>query len=45
MRPFGPVSLIPRATEVLFALGADKQVVGVTFECHHLPAVRERPAR
>lgn len=36
------VSLIPSATEILFALGAGDDVVGVTFECDHPPAARER---
>ncbi len=36
------VSLIPSATEILFALGAGDEVVGVTFECDHPPAARER---
>lgn len=37
------VSLIPSATEILFAVGAGDDVVGVTFECDHPPAARERP--
>ena len=37
------VSLIPSATEILFAIGAGDDVVGVTFECDHPPAARERP--
>ncbi len=36
------VSLIPSATEILFAIGAGDDVVGVTFECNHPPAARER---
>lgn len=36
------VSLIPSATEILFAIGAGDEVVGVTFECDHPPAARER---
>ena len=35
------VSLIPSATEILFAVGAGDDVVGVTFECDHPPAARE----
>ncbi len=31
------VSLLPSTTEILFALGAGDQVVGVTFECDHPP--------
>lgn len=36
------VSLLPSATEILFALGAGRQVVGVTFECDHPPEARRR---
>ena len=36
------VSLLPSTTEILFAIGAGDQVVGVTFECDHPPAARER---
>ena len=36
------VSLIPSATEILFAVGAGDDVVGVTFECDHPAAARER---
>ena len=36
------VSLIPSATEILLAIGAGDDVVGVTFECDHPPAARER---
>ncbi|WP_432747616.1 ABC transporter substrate-binding protein [Streptomyces sp. JH002] len=36
------VSLLPSATEILFALGAGDDVVGVTFECDHPPQARER---
>ncbi|MFB7762308.1 cobalamin-binding protein [Streptomyces xiamenensis] len=36
------VSLLPSATEILFALGAGDRVVGVTFECDHPPQARER---
>ena len=36
------VSLIPSATEILFAVGAGDDVVGVTFECDFPPAARER---
>lgn len=36
------VSLIPSATEILFAVGAGDEVVGVTFECDHPRAARER---
>jgi iron complex transport system substrate-binding protein len=36
------VSLLPSATEILFALGAGDDVVGVTFECDYPPAARTR---
>ena len=36
------VSLLPSATEILFALGAGEDVVGVTFECDHPPEARSR---
>ncbi len=36
------VSLVPHATELLFALGLDEQVVGVTHECDYPPAALER---
>ena len=36
------VSLLPSATEIVFALGAGEAVVGVTFECDHPPAARSR---
>ena len=36
------VSLLPSATEILFALGVGDAVVGVTFECDHPPAARDR---
>ena len=36
------VSLLPSATEILFALGAGEDVVGVTFECDHPPEARRR---
>jgi iron complex transport system substrate-binding protein len=37
------VSLVPHATELLFALGAGDEVVAVTHECDHPPAAAERP--
>ncbi|MGY2875420.1 iron complex transport system substrate-binding protein [Marmoricola sp. URHA0025 HA25] len=37
------VSLLPSTTEILFAIGAGEEVVGVTFECDHPPAARSRP--
>lgn len=36
------VSLLPSATEILFAIGAGDQVVGVSVECDHPPAARTR---
>ena len=36
-------SLVPAATEILFALGLGDQVVGVTHECDWPPEARERP--
>jgi iron complex transport system substrate-binding protein len=35
------VSLLPSATEILFAIGAGSQVVGVTHECDHPPEARQ----
>lgn len=37
------VSLVPHATELLFALGLGDQVVGVTHECDHPPPALELP--
>jgi iron complex transport system substrate-binding protein len=36
------VSLVPHATELLFALGAGDEVIAVTHECDHPPAALER---
>jgi iron complex transport system substrate-binding protein len=36
------VSLVPHATELLFALGLGDDVVGVTHECDYPPAAAER---
>ncbi|MEP6697871.1 MAG: ABC transporter substrate-binding protein [Pseudonocardiales bacterium] len=36
------VSLLPSATEILFALGAGDNVVGVTFECDYPAEARQR---
>jgi iron complex transport system substrate-binding protein len=36
------VSLLPSTTEILFAVGAGKSVVGVTFECDFPAEARER---
>jgi iron complex transport system substrate-binding protein len=38
------VSLLPSATEILFAIGAGDRVVGVTHECDHPDAARHLPA-
>jgi len=37
------VSLVPNATEILFALGAGEQVVGVSHECDYPEEARRRP--
>src|SRR6476646_10304125 len=37
------VSLIPSATEMLFALGLGPDVIAVTHECDYPPAARELP--
>jgi len=37
------VSLVPNGTEILFALGADELVVGVSHECNYPEAARTRP--
>lgn len=36
------VSLLPSATEILFAIGAGDDVVGVTFECDYPSQARQR---
>jgi iron complex transport system substrate-binding protein len=36
------VSLLPSATEILFALGLDEQIVGVSHECDFPPAARSK---
>ena len=36
------VSLLPSTTEILFAIGAGDDVVGVTFECDHPSEARQR---
>jgi iron complex transport system substrate-binding protein len=36
------VSLLPSTTEILFAIGAGDDVVGVTFECDHPSEARNR---
>lgn len=37
------VSLLPSATEILFALGLDKEIVGVSHECDFPPQARTKP--
>jgi iron complex transport system substrate-binding protein len=37
------VSLVPSATEMLFALGVGSDVIAVTHECDYPPAARELP--
>jgi iron complex transport system substrate-binding protein len=37
------ISLLPSATEILFAIGAGEHVVGVTHECDFPDAVRDLP--
>ena len=38
------VSLVPSVTEVLFALGAEARLVGVTDFCDYPPAARAKPS-
>src|SRR5665213_487285 len=38
------VSLLPSSTEILFAVGAGEQVVGVTHECDYPDAAKRLPA-
>ena len=38
------VSLVPSATEMLFALGLGDEVVAVTHECDHPPEVLDSRA-
>ena len=38
------VSLLPSATEIVYALGLGDQLVGVTFECDEPPAARQEKA-
>lgn len=37
------VSLLPSATEILYSLGLDREVVGVSHECDFPPSVRGKP--
>ena len=43
MPPQRIVSLLPSATEILFALGLGDQVIGVSHECDYPPAARSKP--
>ena len=43
--PMRIVSLVPHATELLFALGLGDDVVGVTHECDYPPRPRDAAAR
>jgi iron complex transport system substrate-binding protein len=36
------VSLLPSATEILFALGFDREIVGVSHECDYPPAAKNK---
>lgn len=36
-------SFLPSATEILYALGLDESVAGVTFECDYPPQARQKP--
>lgn len=36
------VSLLPSATEIVYALGLGEDLVGVTFECDEPPAARSQ---
>jgi iron complex transport system substrate-binding protein len=38
------VSLLPSATEILFALGLDREIVGVSHECDFPARARSKPA-
>jgi iron complex transport system substrate-binding protein len=42
MPPLRIVSLLPSATELVCALGAEEELVGVSHECDYPPSVRER---
>src|SRR6266568_8871503 len=37
------VSLLPSATEILFALGLDREILGVSHECDFPPQARSKP--
>jgi iron complex transport system substrate-binding protein len=37
------VSLLPSATEIVYALGLEEDLVGVTHECDWPPEARQKP--
>ncbi len=37
------VSLLPSATEIVYALGLEGDLAGVTFECNWPPPARDKP--
>jgi iron complex transport system substrate-binding protein len=37
------VSFLPSATEILYKLGADSQIIGVTHECNYPPQAKTKP--
>src|SRR5437870_11988298 len=37
------VSLLPSATEIVYALGLGDQLAGVTYECDYPPEARSKP--
>src|SRR5260370_36306377 len=41
--PMRIVSLLPSATEILFALGLDREIVGVSHECDFPPQASAKP--
>jgi len=43
MKPPRIISLVPNGTEILFALGAGEQVVGVSHDCDYPAEARTRP--
>lgn len=42
--PMNIISLLPSATEIIYALGLDDQLVAVTHECDYPERVRDKPA-
>src|SRR5918995_559460 len=37
------VSFLPSATEILYELGVDSQIIGVTHECNYPPQAKSKP--